>query len=114
MASILDTLIPLGIYLGIWAAIFLVGVLIKADRFGVILKPYYFMLKTAAFNSWMERLGTKWRRGWLVFFDVGEELGLELSALEFYALIRGLLAQFIRSPKPTPTALLIHFPGLTF
>ena len=113
MASILDTLIPLGIYLGIWAAIFLVGVLIKADRFGVILKPYYFMLKTAAFNSWMERLGTKWRRGWLVFFDVGAAIGIGLSALALYAFIRGLIALFIRSPQATPTALIIPLPGLT-
>ena len=113
MASILDTLIPLGIYLGIWAAIFLVGVLIKADRFGVILKPYYFMLKTAAFNSWMERLGTKWRRGWLVFFDVGAAMGIGLSALALYAFIRGLIALFIRSPQATPTALIIPLPGLT-
>jgi len=113
MASILDTLIPLGIYLGIWAAIFLVGVLIKADRFGVILKPYYFMLKTAAFNSWMERLGTKWRRGWLVFFDVGAAMGIGLSALALYAFIRGLIALFVRSPQATPTALIIPLPGLT-
>ncbi len=113
MASILDTLIPLGIYLGIWAAIFLIGVLIKADRFGVILKPYYFMLKTAAFNSWMERLGTKWRRGWLVFFDVGAAMGIGLSALALYAFIRGLIALFVRSPQATPTALIIPLPGLT-
>lgn len=113
MASIIETLIPLGIYLGIWAAIFLIGVLIKADRFGVILKPYYFMLKTAAFNSWMERLGTKWRRGWLVFFDVGAAMGIGLSALALYAFIRGLIALFIRSPQATPTALIIPLPGLT-
>ena len=113
MASIIETLIPLGIYLGIWAAIFLIGMLIKADRFGVILKPYYFMLKTAAFNSWMERLGTKWRRGWLVFFDVGAAMGIGLSALALYAFIRGLIALFIRSPQATPTALIIPLPGLT-
>jgi len=113
MASIIETLIPLGIYLGIWAAIFLIGMLIKADRFGVILKPYYFMLKTAAFNSWMERLGTKWRRGWLVFFDVGAAMGIGLSALALYAFIRGLIALFVRSPQATPTALIIPLPGLT-
>jgi len=113
MASIIETLIPLGIYLAIWAAIFLIGMLIKADRFGVILKPYYFMLKTAAFNSWMERLGTKWRRGWLVFFDVGAAMGIGLSALALYAFIRGLIALFIRSPQATPTALIIPLPGLT-
>jgi len=113
MASILDTLIPLGIYLGIWAAIFLIGMLIKADRFGVILKPYYFMLKTAAFNSWMERLGTKWRRAWLVFFDVGAAMGIGLSGLALYAFVRGLIALFVRSPQATPTALIIPLPGLT-
>jgi len=113
MASIIETLIPLGIYLAIWAAIFLIGMLIKADRFGVILKPYYFMLKTAAFNSWMERLGTKWRRGWLVFFDVGAAMGIGLSALALYAFIRGLIALFVRSPQATPIALIIPLPGLT-
>jgi membrane-associated protease RseP (regulator of RpoE activity) len=113
MASILDTLIPLGIYLGIWAAIFIIGMLIKADRFGVILKPYYFMLKTAAFNSWMERLGTKWRRAWLVFFDVGAAMGIGLSCLALYAFVRGLIALFVRSPQATPTALIIPLPGLT-
>ncbi len=94
-------------------AIFLVGVLIKADRFGVIIRPYYIMLKTAAFNNWMERLGSRWRRGWLTFFDIGAAMGIGLSGLAIYFFAKGLYALLVRSPQANPTSLIIPLPGVT-
>ena len=111
--ALLDSLILLGIYLAIWAAIVIIGFLVKADRFGVSVKPYYFMLKTAAFNKWMHRLGNKWRRGWLTFFDIGAAAGVGLSAFALYTFARSLIALFTRSSQATPTALIIPLPGLT-
>lgn len=112
MASIFDSLIPLGIYLLIWFGIFLVGLLVKADKFGLILKPYYFMIKTAAFNSWMERLGNKWRAGWLTFYNIGAAMGIGLTALAVYVFIRGLIALLTNAPGATGVALIVPVPGL--
>jgi len=111
--ALLDSLILLGIYLAIWAAIVIIGFLVKADRFGVSVKPYYFMLKTAAFNHWMDRLGNRWRRGWLTFFDIGAAAGVGLSAFALYTFARSLIALFTKSSQATPTALIVPLPGLT-
>ncbi len=113
MASIIDPYIPLILYLAVWAVILLIGILVKADRFGVIMKPLYFMLKTEAFNSWMEKLGSKWRRGWLTFFDIGAAMGIGLTGLALYFFARGLFALLVKSPQASPTALIIPLPGLT-
>ena len=112
MATLLDSLIPLGIYLAVWIGIFIIGVLVKADRFGLILKPYYFMLKTVAFNSWMERLGRKWRGFWLTFYDIGAAVGIGLTALAVYVFIRGLIALLTNAPGATGVALIVPVPGL--
>src|SRR2546428_12109847 len=71
------------------------------------------MLKTAAFNHWMDRLGSRWRRGWLTFFDIGAAAGVGLSAFALYTFARSLIALFTKSSQATPTALIVPLPGLT-
>ena len=76
MSSLLDPYIPLLEYLAVWLAIFAIGVLLKADKHGIIVKPYYLMLRTSVFNSWMQKLGGRFRRAWMTFFDIGAAMGL--------------------------------------
>lgn len=112
MASLLDPYIPFIAYLVIWLGIFVLAVFLKLEKRGIIAKPYYLMLKTARFNSWMERLGNRWRRGWLTFFNIGAAMGIGLVVLAIYVFVNSLRL-FVFSPSSaSPVSLIIPIPGL--
>src|SRR6266704_1201063 len=105
--------IPLLEYLGVWFVIVGIGLLVKADKHGIIVKPYYLMLRTSVFNSWMQRLGSKFRRAWLTYFDIGAAMGLGLLAFIIFSLVLNALNLFNRSSQAGPTLLIIPVPGVT-
>ena len=111
--SLLDPYIPLLFYLAVWAVIYALAVLLKADKHGIIAKPYYLMLKTVVFNSWIERIGSRFRRGWLAFFDIGAAMGIGLLVFVIYSFINNAVGLFRHSSSAGPTLLIIPLPGLT-
>jgi membrane-associated protease RseP (regulator of RpoE activity) len=111
--SLLDPYIPLLFYLAVWALIYALAVLLKADKHGIIAKPYYIMLKTVVFNSWIEKIGSRFRRGWLAFFDIGAAMGIGLLAFVIYSFINNAVGLFRHSSSAGPTLLIIPLPGLT-
>ena len=111
--SLLDPYIPLLFYLAVWVAIYALAVLLKADKHGIIAKPYYLMLKTVVFNSWIERIGSRFRRGWLAFFDIGAAMGIGLLVFVIYSFINNAVGLFRHSSSAGPTLLIIPLPGLT-
>src|SRR6266568_841644 len=113
MSSLLDPYIPLLEYLGVWFVIVGIGMLVKADKYGVNVKPYYLMLRTSVFNSWMQKLGGKFRRAWLTYFDIGAAMGLGLLAFIIFSLVLNALNLFHRSAQAGPTLLIIPVPGVT-
>lgn len=113
MSSLLDPYIPLLFYLGIWGIILLLGYFLKAEKHGLLIKPYYFMLKTVVFNSWMERIGGRFRRFWLAFFDLGAAMGLGLLFFALYTFTLNIVNLVLRTKQAGPTLLIIPLPGLT-
>ena len=113
MSTLLDPYIPLLGYLAVWVIIYVVAVLLKADKHGIVAKPYYLMLKTVVFNSWLERIGSKFRRGWLAFFDIGAAMGVGLVAFVIYSFIFNAVGLLQRSSSAGPTYLIIPLPGVT-
>ena len=113
MSTLLDPYIPLLGYLAVWVIIYIVAILLKADKHGIIAKPYYLMLKTVVFNSWLERIGSKFRRGWLAFFDIGAAMGVGLLAFVVYSFIFNAVGLLQRSSNAGPTYLIIPLPGVT-
>jgi membrane-associated protease RseP (regulator of RpoE activity) len=111
--SLLDPYIPLLFYLAVWAVIVALGLLLKADKHGIIAKPYYLMLKTGVFNGWLERIGGRFRRGWLAFFDIGAAMGIGLLVFVIYSFINNAIGLFQHSSSAGPTLLIIPLPGLT-
>ncbi len=111
--SLLDPYIPLLFYLAVWAVIYALAVLLKADKHGIIAKPYYLMLKTVVFNSWIEKIGSRFRRGWLAFFDIGAAMGVGLLVFVIYSFINNAVGLFRHSSSAGPTLLIIPLPGLT-
>src|SRR5207302_3188587 len=112
MSSLLDPYIPLLEYLGVWFVIVGIGLLVKADKYGVIVKPYYLMLRTSVFNSWMQKLGGKFRRAWLTYFDIGAAMGLGLLAFIIFTLIFNALNLFNRSSQAGSVSFIIFLPGI--
>lgn len=113
MSSFLDPYIPLLIYLGVWVLIVLVGYLLKAEKHGFLVRPYYLMLKTVVFNSWMGRIGGRFRRFWLTFFDLGAAIGLGLLFFALYTFSLNIFNLVYRTKQAGPTLLIIPLPGLT-
>jgi len=91
----------------------LLGYALKAEKHGLIFKPYYFMLKTVVFNSWMERIGGRFRRFWLTFFDLGAALGLGLLVFALYTFALNIFNLVYRTKQAGPTLLIIPLPGVT-
>ena len=113
MSSPLDPYIPLLEYLAVWFGIVALAVLLKADKHGVLAKPYYLMLKTVVFNSWMERIGGRLRKAWLTYFDIGAAMGIGLLIFVIYSFIFNALNLVHHSSQAGPTLLIIPLPGLT-
>ncbi len=113
MSSLLDPYLPLLAYLGIWGVIVLIGYFLNAEKYGLLIKPYYLMLKTVVFNSWMERIGGRFRRFWLTFFDVGAALGLGLLVFALYTFVLNIVNLLFRTKQAGPTLLIIPLPGIT-
>jgi membrane-associated protease RseP (regulator of RpoE activity) len=113
LTSLLDPYIPLLEYLGIWLLIVLLAFLLKADKHGIIAKPYYLMLKTGVFNSWMERLGGRFRRGWMTYYDIGAAMGIGLLIFVIASFILNAYNLFNHSSMAGPALLIIPLPGLT-
>jgi len=111
--SLLDPYISLLFYLAVWVVIYALAVLLKADKHGIIAKPYYLMLKTVVFNSWIEKIGSRFRRGWLAFFDIGAAMGIGLLVFVIYSFINNAVGLFRHSSSAGPTLLIIPLPGLT-
>ena len=111
--SLLDPYIPLLFYLAIWVVIYALAMLLKADKHGIIAKPYYLMLKTVVFNSWLEKIGSRFRRGWLAFFDIGAAMGIGLIIFVIYSFVNNAIGLFRHSSSAGPTYLIIPLPGLT-
>jgi len=57
------------------------------------------MLRTSVFNSWMQKLGGRFRRAWLTYFDIGAAMGLGLLLFIIYSLILNALNLFHRSAQ---------------
>jgi membrane-associated protease RseP (regulator of RpoE activity) len=113
LTSLLDPYIPLLEYLGIWLLIVLLAFLLKADKHGIIAKPYYLMLKTGVFNSWMERLGGRFRRGWMTYYDIGAAMGIGLLIFVIASFILNAYNLVNHPSMSGPALLIIPLPGVT-
>ena len=71
------------------------------------------MLKTIAFNSWMQRIGGRSRRFWLTYFDIGAAMGIGLLIFVIYSFIRNILNLLYHPSQGGQTLLIIPLPGLT-
>jgi membrane-associated protease RseP (regulator of RpoE activity) len=113
LSTFLDPYTPLLEYLGVWVLIVLLAVLLKADKHGIIAKPYYLMLKTEAFNGWMEKLGRRFRKGWMTYYDIGAAMGIGLLIFVIFSFILNAYNLVNHPSMAGPALLIIPLPGVT-
>jgi len=107
------TLTTLLFYGAIWVGVYLVGRVLKAERFGFVLSPAYFMYKTAALNNWIGSLAEKRRNLWRALGNAGIAVGVGLMIFAIYQLCLNLFNLVYRVEVATSIQPVIPLPGLT-
>lgn len=107
------TVTALLFYAVIWIGVYLVGRFLKAERFGFVLSPVYFMYKTTALNEWIGSLAEKRRGLWRTLGNAGIATGIGLMAFAIYTLGLNLYNLFYRVEAATSIQPVIPLPGLT-
>jgi membrane-associated protease RseP (regulator of RpoE activity) len=107
------TITALLFYAVIWIGAYLVGKVVKAERFGFVLSPAYFMYKTTALNEWIGSLAEKRRGLWRTLGNAGIATGVGLMAFAIYQLGLNLFNLFYHVEAATSIQPVIPLPGLT-
>jgi membrane-associated protease RseP (regulator of RpoE activity) len=100
-------------YAVIWGCLYLAGRAVKAERFGFVLSPLYFMYKTTALNEWIGSLAEKRRGLWRTLGNVGIAVGVGLMIYAIYQLGLNLFNLFFHVEAATSIQPVIPLPGLT-
>lgn len=107
------TIAALLFYALIWIGVYIGGKVIKAERFGFVLSPLYFMYKTTALNEWIGSLAQKRRGLWRTLGNAGIATGIGLMAFAIYQLGLNLFNLFYHVEAATSIQPVIPLPGLT-
>jgi membrane-associated protease RseP (regulator of RpoE activity) len=74
-----------------WAILYLIARLFHLDKHGLDVKPAYFMYRSKALNSSIDKLAKKQPALWKTLSNIGVAFSIGLMAFAFYFLINNLL-----------------------
>jgi len=95
-----------------WAVLYLLAHVFHLDKHGLDVKPAYFMYKSEALNSFLDRAANKWRFFWLVWSNIGLAFSIGLMVLGIiYFLVNNLLHIF--QPISQAASFVLLIPVLT-
>jgi membrane-associated protease RseP (regulator of RpoE activity) len=77
-----------------WAILYVLAYAFHLEKHGLEVKPGYFMFKSKALNSFLDRLTNRSRILWAVLSKIGLALSIGLMAFSIYTLGRNLLSFF--------------------
>jgi len=80
-----------------WAVLYVLAHVFHLEKHGLDVKPAYFMFKSKALNSFLDRAANRWRTLWLVLSNVGLAFSIGLMVFSIYILTNNLL-RFIFPP----------------
>jgi len=78
-----------------WAVLYILAYLLHLDKHGLDVKPAYFMFKSKALNSSLEKLAKKQPALWTVLSNIGLALSFGLMAYGIYIFANNIL-RFVR------------------
>jgi len=74
-----------------WAILYGLAYVLHLDKHGLEVKPAYFMYRSKALNSFLDRLAKRWRTFWLVLSNIGLAFSIGLMVFSIYFLANNLL-----------------------
>jgi len=80
-----------------WIVLYVLASVFHFDKHGLDVKPGYFMYRSKALNSFLDRAANKWRTFWLVLSNIGLAFSIGLMVFSIYLLANNLL-RFIFPP----------------
>jgi len=95
-----------------WVALYVLAYMFHLDKRGLDVKPAYFMYRSKALNSYLDRAANKRRTLWLVLSNMSLAFSIGLMAFSIYLLANNLL-RFILPPIGPATAIYPVIPVLT-
>jgi len=107
------TVTTLALYAAIWVGLYLAGKALKAERFGFVLSPFYFMYKTTGLNNWIGSLAERRRNLWRILGNAGIAVGIGLMIFAVYQLCLNLFNLIYRVEAATSIQPILPLPGLT-
>jgi len=95
-----------------WAVLYVLAYGFNLKKHGLEVKPAFFMYRSKALNSYLDRAANKWRNFWLVLSNIGLAFSVGLMVFSVYFLANNLL-RFISPIGPAATAIYPVIPVLT-
>ncbi|MEM2964652.1 MAG: site-2 protease family protein [Candidatus Bathyarchaeia archaeon] len=93
-----------------WAIIYIASKVLKTDRRGLKVGPFYLVYRTVKFNEALA-MASKWKRFWKTVWSLGAFAGMGLLIFVAYSLIRNLSLLSTRSLQAAQLTVLV--PGVT-
>jgi len=95
-----------------WVVLYALAYVFHLDKHGLEVKPGFFMYKSKALTSFLDRVANKWRLLWKALSNIGLAFSIGLMVFAIYILVNNLFQFFFVSVSgAVPLTLLI--PGLT-
>lgn len=106
--GLLEAIILIGLF---WATIYGLSLILPLNKYGLQVKPLYFVYKTKRFNIALNGTTRRFKRFWLVVWNIGVASSMGLMSYSLYILISNLVKFFQVPEKAGPMVLLL--PGIT-
>jgi len=74
-----------------WTVLYVLAYVFRLGKHGLEVKPAYFMYKSKALNSFLDRAANKWRTLWLVLSNISLAFSVGLMVFSVYFLANNLL-----------------------
>ncbi|MFQ6073737.1 MAG: site-2 protease family protein [Candidatus Bathyarchaeia archaeon] len=74
-----------------WFALYVLSRVVRLDRHGLEVKPFYFMYRSKALNKTLDNWAKKRRKLWLVLSNISIAFGVGLLVFSIYSLLNNLL-----------------------
>lgn len=95
----------------IWAILYGLSLVLPLKKYGLQVKPLYFIYKTKRFNIALNGTARRFKQLWRIVWNVGIASSFGLMGFAIYSLISNLIKFFQAPAQAGPTVLLL--PGIT-
>jgi len=94
-----------------WAVIYIISRILPLEKYGLEAKPLYLVYKTKHFNAALDEITHKFKRFWLIMWNIGVASAVGLIIFSLYIPVSNLVNFFYAPEKAGPMFLLL--PGIT-